>query len=923
MAPIIKERSTRTRQSRRASEDAKTKMLVAELAEQELEEQRKYDLDDEPAEHVHHKQLQGSIPPKSKVFDLVDVGASIDSPFARVRRPCMSVSAPKHRPSIAAFDSLARIGTTPEATSKPPRSKVHLNSLQALPTAPLKDSKSFTSKESHIFDKHIKVASDNYAKLPMDISWALLREKLPNRTREQLIHYYSRRRDAVRANPSSSTPTQGFLSGPFRPEEIQIFENFVNEYGGYDNPASHFDWERLAKRIATRSEQQLRKRFTNKIKLLRKKRLDHRPTRSSSAQNAVSTPPLTPAIPQFDSAPLQTEETQTLPTKSSSTPSFVWSTGRFSPKELQIFDNYVEEHGGYEKDPSHIDWELFAKTIKTRSATQLRAKFVKKGNTGRKKQITVTVKGQQGAESPNSKKRRLRAMSLGNGQTIPAKTPHRPEADNTESEQKHSPRPGSIRPTLSTRSTDVTSPAEDTEETARPTRQAKKRARHKSKEAVDLSLDDAAEATTSKRSRRALRGRKPEPTPAPDPASTESSRRTRGGTKLVKPPISDKSKESGESLDPKVNVICPPAPQPFTLIPDPNEFYIEEEAHLYHNPPLPSYKTEGVLPKNLPAIPPPPKLPELPNTGLCSWTYDEETRVLLADFAAGERNGAHATPILMKGSVDEKFLLSMMERDDITVISEGHLDWKSMDPQLWDLNHMCAALDKEFFHRFRRFDSTTNSDGTETILEIDENYSMMMCEYGRYLEKRRQYFTMREAGVDTGDEATNEFSFVDHQGKEHTIDVRVSALYMIDMDIIRQLPDLAVNFDQAFKYKSVLPGGKNCMMNKVTPNARPFMGPNMYVTPPASFTHFHQDGHGTVDSGHLVISGYNEVVILRRLTERHKRHALWLLTGEKAQAEESKPKYFDGLYSEPHGDRLGEKPQWPTNTTIEDCRNMG
>ena len=73
----------------------------------------------------------------------------------------------------------------------------------------------------------------------------------------------------------------------------------------------------------------------------------------------------------------------------------------------------------------------------------------------------------------------------------------------------------------------------------------------------------------------------------------------------------------------------------------------------------------------------------------------------------------------------------------------------------------------------------------------------------------------------------------------------------------------------------------------------------MYVTPPAAFTHFHQDGHGTVDSGHLCLSGYNEVVILRRLTERHKKHALMILTGNGETNG-----YFDGLYQEPHQDQL-------------------
>ncbi len=72
------------------------------------------------------------------------------------------------------------------------------------------------------------------------------------------------------------------------------------------------------------------------------------------------------------------------------------------------------------------------------------------------------------------------------------------------------------------------------------------------------------------------------------------------------------------------------------------------------------------------------------------------------------------------------------------------------------------------------------------------------------------------------------------------------------------------------------------------------MGPNAYLTPPGSFTQVHQDGHGTVDSGHLCLTGYNEVVMLRRLPERHKINALALLRGEGGGEK------YDGLYGLPH-----------------------
>ena len=83
---------------------------------------------------------------------------------------------------------------------------------------------------------------------------------------------------------------------------------------------------------------------------------------------------------------------------------------------------------------------------------------------------------------------------------------------------------------------------------------------------------------------------------------------------------------------------------------------------------------------------------------------------------------------------------------------------------------------------------------------------------------------------------------------------------------------------------------------KINENGRPFMGPNGYFTPAESFTQVHQDGYGTVDSGHLCLAGYNEVVMLRRLTERHKKHALSLLRGE------DRTMCYDGLYDLPHGD---------------------
>jgi hypothetical protein len=70
------------------------------------------------------------------------------------------------------------------------------------------------------------------------------------------------------------------------------------------------------------------------------------------------------------------------------------------------------------------------------------------------------------------------------------------------------------------------------------------------------------------------------------------------------------------------------------------------------------------------------------------------------------------------------------------------------------------------------------------------------------------------------------------------------------------------------------------------------MGPYTYLTPPGGFTSFHQDGYGTVDSGHTCLTGYNEVVMLRRLPEDFKREAMGkMATGGNGG---------DALYNPPH-----------------------
>ena len=134
---------------------------------------------------------------------------------------------------------------------------------------------------------------------------------------------------------------------------------------------------------------------------------------------------------------------------------------------------------------------------------------------------------------------------------------------------------------------------------------------------------------------------------------------------------------------------------------DPNEFYVEETAWRYHNPPVPPPPTKAALPatpvepkhfpyvshEELRPLPPPPPLPAaFPNTNHCRWSFDEDTRVLYADF----RSASGEVVVTLE---DEKFLLEMYERDDITVVSEGLVS--GLDKEKWNLDYLARVAGDE------------------------------------------------------------------------------------------------------------------------------------------------------------------------------------------------------------------------------------
>lgn len=84
----------------------------------------------------------------------------------------------------------------------------------------------------------------------------------------------------------------------------------------------------------------------------------------------------------------------------------------------------------------------------------------------------------------------------------------------------------------------------------------------------------------------------------------------------------------------------------------------------------------------------------------------------------------------------------------------------------------------------------------------------------------------------------------------------------------------------------------------------------MFVGLGGAFTGAHEDGFGTLDSGHLCLAGYNEVVILRRLDERHKEKAADIMgfnLSKRPNDEKQKGKVFS----------------WPTTQMIQQLKECG
>jgi hypothetical protein len=235
------------------------------------------------------------------------------------------------------------------------------------------------------------------------------------------------------------------------------------------------------------------------------------------------------------------------------------------------------------------------------------------------------------------------------------------------------------------------------------------------------------------------------------------------------------------------------APHIFNSVPapDPNPFYLEEDAWKYHNPPLGG----AVSREQLGQLPGAPPLPEFPDTGQCQWSFDSDSRVLLATFNGSEIN-----------KQDEGFLLHIMERDDITTVSAGLIE--GLDENKWKISNVANPfLKDDYYHKCRQFTKVTSVNEEISYKEMDGMLSITIADYLTYLK-------LRENGLQ--DSSTDPlFYFRNSDGNDCHVDVVNTIIYVIDIDMVKLLPNWHDNFMSKCKLQSILPGGDHCMTSLV------------------------------------------------------------------------------------------------------------
>lgn len=245
-----------------------------------------------------------------------------------------------------------------------------------------------------------------------------------------------------------------------------------------------------------------------------------------------------------------------------------------------------------------------------------------------------------------------------------------------------------------------------------------------------------------------------------------------------------------------------------TFIPQPKLPYIEELA-FHFSQQATRGKDAGLLP-----LPEPCKFwfdpPKL--TDGVIWSYDASNRVVIANF----------TNVCKIHWKHKQYIGQLMERDDVTLITEGLVS--ELVARMKDLNLLIKELQLSFgdrvYHNFRSY-HRTQVGSVVTYKPAEKMVTpMKVRDYVRYLNILR------------GENPNVNFSYVNDKGKEVRFKKATDVVfYMLDVDMTEHLLNVNAAFKSEFKLKEILPGGRWCMTNQIAKGSRTFMGPNTYISP--------------------------------------------------------------------------------------------
>jgi hypothetical protein len=249
------------------------------------------------------------------------------------------------------------------------------------------------------------------------------------------------------------------------------------------------------------------------------------------------------------------------------------------------------------------------------------------------------------------------------------------------------------------------------------------------------------------------------------------------------------------------------------------------------------------------------------------------TRVLRGTF----HRDAYGSVTLTE--IDARFMHDAMARDDLALITKGLVKAKEVlgteDPFL-----ILRYAEKNHHRSFNLF----TKEGNGRYAERHRAIKMTGRDFASYLTLWKE----TTADPDSLSDAEKMFSW---SANELPLDVTKNVLYMTDLSL-EETSQPILDRLKLQPIANCMPGGKFCLLKYLRHEARPYMGPDIFLGVPGAYTRFHVDGAGTVDSGHWCISGFNEVIMFRKLPEKKQADLLRFL-GVVSPAANMKPHDWD------------------------------